>query len=100
MKKFVVINRTGISIHTGLVQLDEKQAARRSGKLAAVKDRPGVYEIKSPTMFKCGEKFGYDGAISKAMMTEIEDETAAEKRKQEEAKKAEEVKPAAPKARK
>lgn len=94
MKTYIITGRQGISIHTGLVQLTKEQADKRPGKVAAVKDRPGVYEVKSPTMFKCGEKFGYDGVVSKVMMQEIVDE--AEVKKKEAEKKGEAPQPVAP----
>lgn len=86
MKTYIVTSRLGIEIHTGQVQLTKAQADKRPGKLAAVKDRPGVYQVVKPTMFKCGERFGYDGEVSKSMLQEIVDEETAKKQAEDAAK--------------
>jgi len=58
-----------VTLHTGLVQLEPEQARRRGAKLKPVGD--DVYEIQAPTQFKRGERFGYDGALPKALAGEI-----------------------------
>lgn len=59
-----------ISLHTGRVVLDAKQASRRKHLLKPIevdKDGAGTYEIiKGPVNFKKDEIFGYDGQLPKS----------------------------------
>lgn len=83
MNRYEVINPKGVTLHSGVLQLSKGQASARTYALSSLKD--DLYLIEKPVQFKCGEVFGYDGEVSKALLVEIE---PVEKAKAKPAKKA------------
>lgn len=90
MKKFEVINPKGVTLASGVLQLNKDQAGSREHALRKLGD--GLFLIEQPVQFKLGEIFGYDGEAGKALLAEME---PVEKTKAKSAKKA---KPAADQA--
>lgn len=91
MKTYIVTAPMGATLTSGILRLAKGQVRRRVTQVKALGN--DLYEIKTPTTFKCGEKFGYEGQPSKVLMTMIEDEEQAKaeaaEKKAAEAKKAE-----------
>ena len=70
MKKFVVIALSA-NLHTGTVELTERQAKDRSHLVEPVAKKKGLYNIVETITFKKGEGFSYDGEINKALLEEV-----------------------------
>ena len=71
MKNYEV-NSVSVTLHHGKVHLTEDQANARRHALKTVSRKAGIYELRGPTSFKRREIFGYDGAINKALMLEVD----------------------------
>ena len=52
-----------VNLHTGIVELTQKQYQSRQHCLKSLGDNK--YEILKPIQFKKGETFGYDGELAK-----------------------------------
>lgn len=66
MKQYIVTGKT-VSFNTGTkLELSEKQVSDRVHALNFVKGN--VFEVVSRVEFKVGEKLGYDGPVSKALL--------------------------------
>lgn len=59
----IIVTGLFAEFHAGILELTPKQASARKHNLADLGD--GLYEIKSPVMFKRGEMIGFDGDIGK-----------------------------------
>lgn len=59
-----------VALHHGRVELTKEQAAPRAYALKHLKG--DTYELTAETHFKRGEKFGYDGEVSRALLKELE----------------------------
>lgn len=70
MRKIKVVGHF-ITLHSGRVRLDEKQARARQHGLKKVEG--DTYEIIGPVGFKSGEMFWFDGSIGKAHAEDIEE---------------------------
>lgn len=68
MERYDVIAEK-VEIHTGILQLDKKQASARVHALDDLGD--GLYQVRRTVQFKRGEAFGYDGSVNKAMLRQI-----------------------------
>lgn len=64
--EYEVLPPMGIRIVNGTLMLNEAQAKRRAKQLKKVGDN--LYEVIAPTMFKCGERIGWDGNPSKVLL--------------------------------
>jgi hypothetical protein len=62
-----------VEIHTGILQLSKEQADARAHALDDLGE--GLYQIRRPVQFKCGETFGYDGTVNKALLQLIKPRT-------------------------
>lgn len=58
-----------VTLAQGNVSLTEDQAKTRAHNIKGMGD--GVYQIVNPVQFKAGEKFGYDGEISKEQADDL-----------------------------
>lgn len=61
MKQFQA--ESTVNIFSGHVQLSGEQAKPRAHALKALGE--GVYEVTAPICLKAGEKFGFDGEVTK-----------------------------------
>lgn len=71
MNRFEVVSPTGITISSGILQLDKSQAASRAFALSDL--GKGLYQVNKPVQFKRGEVFGYDGPLPKAFADQLQD---------------------------
>lgn len=65
----ITVDRPFVAVHSGVVELDAQQAATRRHALSAIevrKDGSGFYQVRQTIQFKRGERFGYDGEVSKS----------------------------------
>ena len=72
--EYEVLPFMGIRIAQGTLMLSEAQVTRRAKQLKKVGDN--LFEVIAPTMFKCGERIGWDGAPSKLLrqaLKEVDD---------------------------
>lgn len=69
MKTYTVTEVTGVTIHSGILLLNDLQATARVNALINLGE--GLYEIRGPVQFKCRETFGYDGEVNKALLEKI-----------------------------
>lgn len=60
MKKFQT--EATIELHSGLIGLSDRQAAKRSRQIKRAGERAGVYEITGPVQFKAGEVISLEDA--------------------------------------
>lgn len=70
MKNYKV-TAASVTIRSGVIGLSEAQAKDRAHLLKALGD--GLYELLSPTQFKRGEEFGYDGDTNKVLLQHIQE---------------------------
>lgn len=59
----IIVTGPYAEFYAGILELTPGQAASRKHALSDLGD--GLYEIKSPVMFKRGEQLGFDGDIGK-----------------------------------
>lgn len=71
MRRFQVVNSKGVTFHGGVMQLSKAQATSRAYALKSLGDDLYLIDNK-PVQFKCGEEFGFDGEITKAMLIDLE----------------------------
>ena len=83
MNKFEAIE--AINLHSGNVELDEDQARRRAHNIKEVEE--GIFNIINPIQFKIGEKFGYDGEVSKTLAQSLDGDVKVEENEDTQAKK-------------
>lgn len=69
MKNYEVTSRM-VELSSGKLRLSAVQAAARAHLLTPLGG--DLYELRDKTQFKKGEKFGYDGQLSKALAQETE----------------------------
>ena len=91
MKKFVVIALSA-NLHTGTVELTERQAKDRSHLIEPVAKKKGLYNIIETITFKKGEGFSFDGEINKALLEEVGEVVDVKAKKAEEDKAKKKVK--------
>ncbi len=85
MKKFVVIALSA-NLHSGTVELTERQAKDRSHLIEPVPKKKGLYNIIETITFKHGEGFSFDGEINKALLEEVGEVVDVKAKKAEEDK--------------
>lgn len=66
-----------IDLFSGILELTRKQAEPRAHQLQDLGE--GLYEITGHVQFKAGEKFGYDGEVTKAMAQHLEAQSVKKK---------------------
>lgn len=94
MKKFVVIALSA-NLHTGTVELTDRQAKDRSHLIEPVPKKKGLYNIIETITFKNGEGFSFDGEINKALLEEVGEVVDVKAKKAEDDKAKKKVKAAA-----
>lgn len=70
MQRYKVIHQP-VTLFAGILDLSTEQAAPRLQSLDDLGS--GLYQIRhgQSVSFKCGEAFGYDGAVNKALLQQI-----------------------------
>jgi len=65
----ITVDGPFLNVNSGQVALSKEQLAGRLHALRAVKvekNGAGTYQVQAPIQFKRGERFGFDGEVSKA----------------------------------
>lgn len=62
-----------VVLFEGILKLTQKQANARAHQLEVVDAKAGLFRLRGETHFKRGERFGFDGELSKRLVSELED---------------------------
>lgn len=81
MQPYTVVNPEGVTLNSGILALSDTQASARKHRLADLGD--GLFEIKGPVTFKCGELFEYDGDVNRSLALEIKPAVRSKKPRKE-----------------